>query len=330
MQQARAGKDRKQSGGWKWAAGATALLSLGALGLFNRQRAKAVETDNPPVGDFLDIDGVRLHYLIRGEGPPIVLLHGNGTMIEDWIVSGVVDGLARTHQVIAFDRPGFGHSHRPRQTIWSPGAQAVLIDKALRSLGIERPLVVGHSFGTQVALALALDQAHALSALVLIGGYFFPSSRADVIIASPPAIPGVGDVLRYTVSPVLGAAMLPRINRKLFAPAPVPASWTEDFPLGMTLRPWQLRSAAAEAALMAPSAASLARRYPALRLPITIVAGAGDAVVDTDDQSRRLHAMLPQSRLHVVAGAGHMVHHSATAEVVAAILDSDAQAGERD
>jgi pimeloyl-ACP methyl ester carboxylesterase len=319
MQQARATSDRDEGSrsgarvGWKWAAGATAILSLGALGLFNRQRAKAAETGNPPVGEFLDVDGVRLHYLIRGEGSPIVLLHGNGTMIEDWIVSGVIDSLAARHSVIAFDRPGFGHSQRPRQTIWSPAAQAVLIARALQSLGVSRPLIVGHSFGTQVALALALDQPQA--------------ARADVIAAAPPAIPGVGDVMRYTLSPVLGAAMLPKINRKLFAPAPVPASWTEDFPLAMTLRPWQLQASAAEAALMIPSAASLSRRYPALRLPVTIVAGDGDAVVDTNDQSRRLHAMLPQSRLVVAKAAGHMVHHSARDEVVGAILAAAAKTG---
>ena len=304
---------------WKWGAGAAGAAMLAGLAAFNHSRARRSEAANPPLGDFLELDGVRLHYLDRGEGPPIVLLHGNGTMIEDWLVSGVFDALARSHRVIAFDRPGFGHTTRPRTTIWTPRAQAALLAKAFEALKLEAPAVVGHSFGTQVAMALALDHPAIVSRLVLLGGYFFPSARADVLVASQPAIPVWGDLMRYTVSPLAGAAMLPRINDKLFSPAPVPERWEEEFPLGMTLRPWQLRAAAAEAAMMIPAAHALSKRYTALRVPVTILAGSGDRIVDMEDQSRRLHRILAGSRFVEVAGAGHMVHHSATDQNVAAI-----------
>ena len=310
---------RQSSSLWKWGGAGVAAAGLVGSAVFNHRRAMDAEIANPPLGTFLDVDGVRLHYLERGEGPPIVLIHGNGTMVEDWLVSRVFDSLAKTNRVIAFDRPGFGHSSRPRRTLWTPRAQAALLAEALRQLAVEKPLVVGHSFGTQVTAALALDHPEAVSSIVLIGGYFFPSMRADAVLASPPALPVIGDVMRYTVSPLIAAASLKRINAKLFAPAPVSASWTADFPIEMTLRPWQLRAAAAEAGLMVPGARALSRRYAELRLPVTIVAGEGDRIVDTDDQSRRLHELLPQSRLITVEGAGHMVHHSAPERVIEAI-----------
>lgn len=305
---------------WKWGVGAAAAGAvLGGAAVLNRSRAKRAERENPPLGRFLTVDGVRLHYLERGEGTPLVLLHGNGTMIEDWIVSGVMDSLANTNRVIAFDRPGFGHSDRPRSRLWTPAAQAALIARALEELDVMGATVVGHSFGTLVAAELALGHREFVSRLALLGGYFFPSVRGDVVLASPPAIPVVGDVMRYTVSPLIGAAMTPMINEKVFRPAPVPTSWIEEFPIEMTLRPSQIRAEAAEAALMIPAAAAIVPRLPELDLPVTIIAGRGDALVDMEEQSERLHELLPHSRLVSVAGAGHMVHHTAPDQVIEAI-----------
>lgn len=305
---------------WKWGAGAAAVgAALGGAALVNRANARQAERDNPPLGKFVTVDGVELHYLERGSGEALVLLHGNGVMIEDWIVSGLFDELAKTHRVIAFDRPGFGHSERPRSRIWTAGAQAALIAGALKEIGVEKPIVVGHSFGSMVATAMALDHAESVSRLVLIGGYYFPSARADALLMSPPAIPVVGDVMRYTVSPLLGAAMLPKLNDKIFDPAPVPDGWVEEFPFEMTLRPSQIRAEAAEAAIMVPAAAAMAPRLGEIDLPVTIIAGEGDAVVTMESQSVRLHELLPNSRLKAIEGAGHMVHHTARDQVAAAI-----------
>jgi pimeloyl-ACP methyl ester carboxylesterase len=320
QQIARAHKKSSSTDGslWKWGAGA-AVAGAAAAAVYNSRKARRAERENPPLGKFIDVDGVRLHYLERGEGDPVVLLHGNGTMIEDWIVSGVLDDLAKDRRVIAFDRPGFGHSERPRSRIWTPSAQAALIAKALTELKVEKPLVAGHSFGTLVALALGLNHPEAVSKLVLLGGYFYASVRADVLFVSQPAVPVVGDVMRYTVSPLIGAAMLPRINARIFNPAPVPARWLEEFPLEMTLRPSQIRAESAEAAMMIPAAAALAPRYAELDLPVTIVAGKGDELVTPAGQSELLHQALPKSRYVPVEGAGHMVHHTATSAVLSAI-----------
>jgi len=294
-------------------------LAAACLAILIYILSRAAERRYPPIGKFITVDGVRLHYVDRGTGPPLVLLHGNGVMLQDFLTSGVLDGAAQTHRVIAFDRPGYGYSARPRNTIWTPYAQADLIHKALGQLGIDRAVVVGHSWGTLVAVAMALNHRQIVQSLVLLSGFYYPRFRFDVLTASPPAIPVVGDVLRYTVSPLLGAAMLPLVLRTMFGPPKVPRRFKEEFPLSLILRPWQIRASAAEAALMIPSAMKMRPRYKELSVPVTIMAGTADRVVTTQRQSARLHGELAASTFKAVPGVGHMIHHSVPHQVLAAL-----------
>jgi len=175
--------------------------------------AKRAERRYPPTGRIVDVGGIGVHVHVAGEGPPLVLLNGNGTMVRDWIISGLVDRLARRYRVIAIDRPGYGYSERPHGRLWTARAQADLLHRTLARLGVERPIVLGHSWGTLVALALALDQPEAVRGLVLLSGYYFPTGRLDVWAFAPPAIPVLGDLMRYTVSPVLGRMLAPKLSR---------------------------------------------------------------------------------------------------------------------
>jgi pimeloyl-ACP methyl ester carboxylesterase len=161
-----------------------------ASALLNRWLAQKAERRNPPLGRFITVDGVRLHYVERGTGTPLVLLHGNGTMIEDFQSSGLIDLAAKKYRVIAIDRPGFGYSERPRRTVWTPEAQADLIAAALKEIGVPRAIVLGHSWGTLVAVSLALKYPQEVQALILASGYYYPKARrrcSDFIAASHTA-----------------------------------------------------------------------------------------------------------------------------------------------
>ena len=166
------------------------------------------EREYPPIGRFLDVDGVRLHYIEQGQGEPLLLIHGNGTLIQDFTINGLVDRLSKRYRVIVFDRPGYGYSERPRQ-VWTPRAHATLFEHALQQLGVEHAIVLGHSWGTMVAVSLALQAPTLVRSLVLLSGYYFPTARMDVVLSSPNAIPGIGDALRHTLSPPLARLMLP-------------------------------------------------------------------------------------------------------------------------
>jgi pimeloyl-ACP methyl ester carboxylesterase len=304
------------------AAAATAgVLAISAL--INRHLARNAESDNPPAGQFLEIDGVRLHYVERGSGPPLVLLHGNGSMIQDFESSGLIDLAAKNYRVIVFDRPGFGHSDRPRNVVWTPAAQAELINSALQRLGVSHAIVLGHSWGASVAVALALKHPKLVQGLVLASGYYYPTLRPDVIALSAPAVPGVGDILGHTLSPLISRAMWPLLMAKIFGPRSVPKKF-EGFPKEMALRPSQIRASAAESALMIPDSFYFRDEYVNLKMPVVIVAGDEDRLVDIDAQSKRLHHDVPQSKFHRIRGSGHMIHQTATGVVMSAIDEAAA------
>ncbi|WP_336492675.1 alpha/beta fold hydrolase [Methylobacterium nigriterrae] len=292
--------------------------ALGASALYAVSKAREAEQRHPPIGSFLTVDGVRLHYVERGSGEPLVLIHGNGTMIEDFLVSGIVDELAKRYRVIIIDRPGYGYSERPR-ALWTPRAHATLFQKALQQLGVSQAVVLGHSWGSLVAVALALQAPRLVRSLVLASGYYYPTLRADVVLFSPPAIPVVGDVMRYTVSPVISRLILPGLIKGMFAPAAVPERFDREFPKELMLRPSQLRASAEDAAMMTPVTVELQEHYRELKLPVVIITGADDQIADVGRQSERLHREIANSEFIVVPGMGHMIHHLAPDHVVRAI-----------
>ncbi|WP_246744975.1 alpha/beta fold hydrolase [Methylocystis sp. Sn-Cys] len=292
--------------------------AMGGLAYYNIRKTRQDESEHPPIGRFIDVDGVRLHYIDKGKGDVVTLIHGNLTLAEDFLLSGIVDKLAERYRVIVFDRPGFGYSDRPHR-VWTPGAYAELLQKAFSQLGVERVTVVTHSFASLIALDLALQYPALVEGLVLIGGYFYPTARADVFFMSFTAIPGLGDVMRYTISPPLTRLFLPGVLRWLFSPAPVTERFEKGFPNSFAARPVQIGAEAEDSVLMVASAMQLQARYAELKLPIVILAGDGDKMVDLDRQSRRFHDEAPQSELIVIPGAGHMAHHTAPDQIVAAV-----------
>jgi pimeloyl-ACP methyl ester carboxylesterase len=298
---------------------AASVAALAAAALYNTYRARKVEREHPPTGRFVTVDGVRLHYIERGAGPAVVLLHGNVVTAEDWVWSGVFDRVARNHRVIAFDRPGFGYSDRPQGSLWTAAEQADLLRQAFSRLAIERPVVAGHSWGTLVALELALRDPDAVSGLVLLAGYYTPTTRMDVPLVAPPAIPVIGDVLRYTVSPLLGAALLPLNLKAMFAPLEVPEHFSRNFPHGFPVRPSQIRAEAQDAVTMVPAVAGMADRLRHVPLPVTIMAGTQDRIVDPESHAQWFHEAIPNSDLRLVEGVGHMFHYAVPDQVAQAI-----------
>lgn len=301
-------------------ASAATVAAMSAIALVNKHLAKTAERANPPTGRFLNVNGVRLHYVERGSGDPIVLLHGNGSMIQDFDSSGLIDLAAKEFRVIVFDRPGFGHSERPRSVVWTPDAQAKLINGALSQLGVSNAIVLGHSWGASVAVALGLKFPGLVRGLVLASGYYYPTLRPDVVAMAAPSLPVVGDILSHTVSPLLSRVIWPLMMKKIFGPRSVPKKFGA-FPKEMALRPSQIRASAAESALMIPDAFMMGNQYADLRMPVVIIAGEQDKLIDINTQSARLHSDVTQSKFHRISGNGHMVQQTATDEVMSAISE---------
>ena len=176
-------------------------------------------------------------------------------------------------------------------------------------LGVRNPVVLGHSWGALVAVAIGLQSDYPIRGLVLASGYYFPTWRWDFWMMSGPAIPVFGDLVRYTIAPIISWAILPALFRKLFAPRSVPEDFMDHFPASLTLRPKQLRAAAEESAFLIPEATRLQSRYSSIRCPVHIFHGTGDQLIEPE-QARRLHKALSRSDLHLVNNAGHMVTYA--------------------
>ncbi|HYF21053.1 MAG TPA: alpha/beta hydrolase [Ramlibacter sp.] len=296
-------------------------LSAAASALWVEHSSRQAERRHHAPHDHLYIDGNRLHYQLVGEGPDVLLLHGNLVHGADWQASGLVDRLSRQYRVLVVDRPGFGHSDRLRGRVWTPAEQARLVHRAASALGLRRPVVVGHSLGTQLALCMALQTPADVAGLVLVSGYYWPSVRVDRWLAAPAALPVLGDVLRYTTAAWTARATLDGAIKGMFDPAPVPEAFRRLLPRELLLRPLQQRSTAEDGNRMVPQARVLARQYPGLQLPVTVIAGAEDRIV-SPQQSRRLHEALPQSRFRLLAGVGHMAHYGAHEQIATGIAEA--------
>jgi pimeloyl-ACP methyl ester carboxylesterase len=293
---------------------------LAASALYVQWRSRRAERHNPPRGRFINVDGVRLHYVdTEGAKQAVVLIHGNGSMVKELEISGVIDALMPEYRVLAFDRPGFGFSERPRGIAWTPAAQAVLLSNAMRHIGVGSAIVLGHSWGSMVALELALRCRDQVKGLLLLGGFYFPERRRDVALLSIPAIPVLGDLMRHTISPLIAKALSGVALRKTFAPRAVSERFKNRFPVDLALRPSNIRAAVEDLAMLLPAAASLESRYAQITQPTILIAGADDQILNPQRHSVRLQAAIPGSELYLLPNEGHMAHHNAPLTIVQAV-----------
>lgn len=280
-------------------------------------RQLRAEKAHPPLGQFLKVQGRRLHYRQAGRGPDVVLLHGaSGSLAE--FDFGLMAGLMDRYRVTAFDRPGLG---------WSdplPGggdgltAQADYLAQACKVLGITAPLVVGQSYGGSVALAWALGQ-NAPRALVLLGA---------------PCVPWPGDLdIWYRLNrrwpgrwlmPWLAAAWIwPGYIRAslqgIFAPNPVPTTYAQTIGTRLTLRRKTLAANVSQVIGLRAALVAMQPDYGRLTLPIESLHGLDDTVVPFAIHAHAFAALAPGCHLTELAHTGHMPHHAHLDQVLAAI-----------
>jgi pimeloyl-ACP methyl ester carboxylesterase len=120
---------------------------------------------SPWCQEVLQVDGLTVRSQVGGQGPQVLLLHGWGGTLESF--APVLDELHRSYQVAAFDLPGFGKSSVPPST-WGSADYARLTLKVMERLKLDRPHLIGHSFGGQVSIQLAATAPERVGKLVLV------------------------------------------------------------------------------------------------------------------------------------------------------------------
>ncbi|HVS21537.1 MAG TPA: alpha/beta hydrolase [Pyrinomonadaceae bacterium] len=265
---------------------------------------------------FVTVEDVRLHFVIKGAGRPVVLIHGNPGSCGDW--TRLYSPIASRYQAIAFDRPGHGHSDRPNHRNITAEVQANLLHAALAELGIERPILVGHSWGGALAMIYALIYPESLSGAVLLAPAVYESEDGVSFLTKLPAMPVVGDVMNFLFTPLLGAWVVRTDLQKAFAPDRVPGNYLRAV-LSEWTRPKKVKWYSVDDALLNDCLRKFSPRYSDIRVPTAIVTGDSDLIVPVEENSRRLHEALPKSHLSVLPATGHQIPFTRPRAVVDAI-----------
>ena len=265
-----------------------------------------VESALPALGHVIEVDGATIRYLDEGSGPTIVLVHGLAGQMRHWTYS-IVERLRGEFRVIVFDRPGCGYSEMAPGASSGLSGQARTIAAFMRKLGLERPLLVGHSLGGALSLAVALDHRDTIGGLALIAPLTHP-------VDQPPAafrlLATLSPVRRWLTSHVL-ATPLSLIGGKtalaqVFAPDPI----KEDFAtLGgnlLMLRPKSFTAASAEMSLANDDLGPMAARYASLDCPLGVLYGSCDQILDPQLHGETLAQKVPGATIEYVEGGGHM------------------------
>ncbi|QPC87499.1 alpha/beta fold hydrolase [Mesorhizobium sp. NBSH29] len=296
------------------------LLVAGYFVHATRRIASRAEQMVPAAGSFVTVDGVRLHYLDAGEGLPILFLHGLGAQLLQF--QPLFSHLKDNFRVIALDRPGSGYSAAMEES--GPVAQARIIAHFIDQLKLDRkPVIVGHSLGGLVALAIALEHPSSISGLALISPLtwfqetvppefkplYIPSRAKRRLLASTVAIP---TALKYA----------PQTLAYIFAPQTPPADYMTEGGGWVGLRPSHFLATVDDFTALEHDLPALEKRYGEIArsgLPSGLLFGTADRVLDYERHGLDLMNHLPGLEIKLLDGVGHMPHFSDASRVAAFI-----------
>jgi len=217
----------------------------------------------------------------------------------------VFSPLASRHRVIAFDRPGHGRSQRPKRGDATVEVQAQLLHGALVQLRIDRPILVGHSWGATLALVYAINYPDEIAGLVVVAPAAYESHEGS-FLTGLPSVPVIGDAANYVLTPLIGPSVVRGELKKAFSPDPVPKNYLKSV-LSEWTKPSKVRAYALDEDFYNPAVKKFSPRYAEIAVPVSIVTGDADLIVSEKDNAGRLHEVLPKSRFVVLPKTGHQI-----------------------
>jgi pimeloyl-ACP methyl ester carboxylesterase len=284
-------------------------IFVAILVLFTWYTARKVESVLPPKGRFIDVPGARLHIREFGEqnaGAPVLMIHGLAGQLSHYTY-GVAGKLAERHRVVVVDRPGSGYSTRAPETPADLSTQAASMSALLRTLGAGPAWVVGHSLGGAVALTLALEHPQQVAGLALLAP--LTHIRDDV----PPVFAGltiesplVRKLMAWTLAIPASIKASARTLDVVFGPEPVPKDFATRGGGLLSLRPSAFLSASSDLQALPARLPQVQTRYAELRVPVHVLYGKDDRILDWKANGQALVDKVPGAQLELVEG-GHML-----------------------
>ncbi|MBN9219086.1 MAG: alpha/beta hydrolase [Mesorhizobium sp.] len=307
-----------------YAAFAFLLALILALVGVTRVGAWLIERRNPPIGEFADINGARIHYLhvsasANADLPPIVFIHGASANLKDQMLPlrPLLEGRA---EMLFLDRPGFGWSQRGPGNNENPSAQANTIAALMDRLGIRKAIIVGHSFGGVVTAAFGREHADKTMGLVFLSPATHPwPGGATSWYYDLTTIPVIGRLFSETLTYPAGTLQMADATTCVFSPNKVPDNYLAAASIPLVLRPSAFRANATDVAGLYDYALSAAPHYKEITAPTVVISGDRDKVVYARIHSVGLVRDIPGAELVWVHNLGHKPDWIAPDLVVGAI-----------
>ena len=307
------------------------VAALAVLALMTQAGIFVLERLYPAQGRQIDVTGAALNVVELGRrdaaGPPIVLLHGASSNLET-MRKPLGEMLARHHRVILIDRPGHGWSPRERETDSTPEVQARMIEEALAKLNTGPVIVVVHSLAGALGARMALDFPERVAGLVMLAPVTHPWFGGVGWYNKFVTTPVIGPLLAHTITLPLGLMLARQGARNVFLPQAMPENFVKDSATLLLLRPREFLANARDLVTLKQAVAEQAPRYAAIRTAVTVIAGDVDKTVSTSIHSRPFAATVPNARLIVLPGVGHMIQNAAPDLVVSEIEAMTARIGQ--
>ncbi len=281
--------------------------------------AKNAEKKFPPQGTFIHAGGQRVHYLRKGKGPSLVLIHGAYGSMRDFTHS-IFEPLTHEFDVTVFDRPGLGFSQRIKKNSSLEG-QVTLIKALIEELGLQQPLLVGHSLGAGLGLAYAVKYPGGLSGIVSIGGYAVPPELPLDPIYTVPGIPVLGPFIVDTFLGPIGTFAAKSVAEGVFYPELIPKNFLE-MSSALALRAESFKDNARDVRELIPFLTPLMARYQEIKVPVTLVTGDSDLVALPERHAVFLKKSISNSELIMLPKTGHQPCFTRTDEIVTIIRNA--------
>ena len=298
--------------------GFTILLVLAGAGAYTAYATMQSRESHPPLGQFVSTDLGQLHVYVddrtaRAVGTAIVLLHGASSNLREF-EHGLIPALQKLAPVAAVDRPGHGYSERVADQWPDPASQAHALKQALDAVGIQRPVLVGHSLSGAIVLAYALQYPNDIRGAVLLAGATHPWKSGVAWHRHLAGLPILGEVFARTLVVPISKAVAPAAIQHVFWPEAVPDNYMRDSGMGLSVLPGPYRASAEDVRLLSDYLKTQSRRYATLETPLLLISGDLDAVVPAWNHTARL-AGLPNAKVILLKGAGHGLHHTRIADI---------------
>lgn len=290
------------------------VVLLSAAATYTAVRSSAIEAAYPATGDFVEVDGIKLHYVADGvardDQPAIVVVHGASSNTRD-LKLGLADTLSQHYRVITFDRPGFGWSERPDgRGALDPAEQAALLSHAVEKLEIGRHILVGHSWAGSLVLSYALDHPQKLDGVLALAPATHPWPGGVAWYYTVTAAPFVGELFARTLLLPLAELRMEGGTRSVFRPQTPPIDYVQLAGIPLILRPSSFRANAIDVAGLYEFVVRQSPKYSGIRVPLTVISGREDTTVWPTIHTAALEREVPGARVIVLDDVGHMPHYA--------------------